>query len=61
VVNYYLPIVDTTSGSTAWYVFATPKQGRPALQQSFLRGREAPQLFMRLPTLARLRLVVHKL
>ena len=48
-LNYYLPVVDTTSGNTAWYIFATPKQGRPALQQSFLRGREAPQLFMRLP------------
>jgi hypothetical protein len=48
-INYYLPIVDTTYGSTSWYVFASPSTGRPALQQSFLRGREAPQLFMRLP------------
>lgn len=48
-LNYYLPIVDTTSGNQAWYVFADPNKGRPALQQSFLRGREAPQLFMKLP------------
>jgi len=48
-LNYYLPVVDTTSGSTGWYLFAAPSMGRPALQQSFLRGREAPQLFMRLP------------
>lgn len=48
-VNYYLPVVDTTSGSTGWYIFASPRMGRPAMQQSFLRGREAPQLFMRLP------------
>lgn len=48
-LNYYLPVVDTTHGGTAWYIFATPRGGRPALQLSFLRGREAPQLFMRLP------------
>lgn len=47
--NYYLPVVDTTYGNQAWYVFASPSTGRPALQQSFLRGREMPQLFMRLP------------
>lgn len=48
-LNYYLPVVNTTNGGTAWYIFATPKNGRPALQQSFLRGRERPQIFMRLP------------
>ena len=48
-MNYYLPVVNTTSGHTAWYLFASPSKGRPALQQSFLRGREAPQLLMRLP------------
>lgn len=48
-VNYYLPIVDTTHGQTAWYLFADPNAGRPALQQSFLRGHESPELFMKLP------------
>jgi hypothetical protein len=48
-LNYYLPVVDTTYGNTAWYIFASPKNGRPALQQSFLRGREMPQLYMKLP------------
>lgn len=49
-LNYYLPVVNTSSSAqTAWYIFASPKMGRPAMQQSFLRGREAPQLFMRLP------------
>jgi hypothetical protein len=47
--NYYLPIVDTTHGSTAWYLFANPKNGRPALQQSFLLGHEAPEMFMKAP------------
>jgi len=48
-VNYYLPIVDTTHGQTGWYLFANPANGRPALQQSFLRGHEAPEMFMKLP------------
>lgn len=46
-LNYYLPVVNTSSSAqTAWYVFASPK-GRPALQQSFLRGCEAPHMFMK--------------
>ncbi len=48
-VNYYLPIVDTTHGTTGWYLFANPNLGRPALQQSFLRGHESPEMFMKLP------------
>jgi hypothetical protein len=47
--NYYLPIVNTTNGSTAWYLFANPKNGRPAMQQSFLLGHEMPELFMKAP------------
>lgn len=49
VVNYYLPIVNTTSPNTAWYVFASPAGGRPAMQLSFLRGREGPEMFMKAP------------
>jgi hypothetical protein len=45
--NYYLPVVDTTHGQTGWYLFANPNNGRPALQQSFLRGREGPEMFMK--------------
>jgi hypothetical protein len=47
--NYYLPIVDTTYGQKAWYLFANPRNGRPALQQSFLLGRESPEMFMKAP------------
>ena len=47
--NYYLPIVDTTYGNKAWYLFANPRNGRPALQQSFLLGRESPEMFMKAP------------
>lgn len=50
-VNYYLPVVVTTGsvGQTNWYLFSSPNNGRPALQQSFLRGHEMPELFMKLP------------
>jgi hypothetical protein len=48
-LNYYLPIVDTTSGTHAWYLIANPNNGRPAMQLSFLRSRPRPELFMKLP------------
>ena len=48
-VNYYLPIVDTTQGSTGWYLFADPSSGRPALEFGRLRGHTMPELFMKLP------------
>lgn len=46
-VNYYIPVVDSTHGQTEWFLFADPNAGRPALQQSFLRGREGPEMFMK--------------
>jgi hypothetical protein len=48
-VNYYLPIVDTTQGSTGWYLFSNPENGRPALEFGKLRGHNTPELFMKLP------------
>ncbi len=51
--NYYLPIVDTTHGSTAWYLFASPQNGRPAIQIGFLRGHETPEIFMKQPNAVR--------
>ncbi len=47
VVNYFSPIVNTTSGNKAWYLFADPNRGRPAMQQSFLMGHESPEMFMK--------------
>ncbi len=44
-VGYYLPIVNTTTPNTAWYVFASPNSGRPAMQLSFLTGHETPEMF----------------
>jgi hypothetical protein len=49
VVNPWLPIVDTTSGATAWYLFADPGIGRPAMEVGFLRGHDTPELFMKSP------------
>ena len=46
-VNYYLPIVNTTSGTTAWYLFADPNQSRPAAEIGFLAGHEQPEVFVK--------------
>jgi hypothetical protein len=47
--NYYLPIVDSTTGKSAWYLFGIPSGGRPAMQLSFLSGHTSPELFMKAP------------
>ncbi|MFC5744822.1 Mu-like prophage major head subunit gpT family protein [Actinomadura rugatobispora] len=49
VVNPWLPIVDTTSGNTAWYLIANTMAGRPAMEIGFLRGYEQPQVFVKAP------------
>lgn len=49
VVNHYLPIIDTTKGATAWYLFASPNEGRGAVEVGFLRGHEDPEVFMKAP------------
>ena len=48
-VNYYLPLCDTTTGTTGWYLFSNPENGRPAIEFGRLRGQTTPQLFMKLP------------
>jgi hypothetical protein len=53
-VNPYLPIVASSSnGSTQWYLFANPNNGRPALEAGFLRGHEEPEVFMKSPNARR--------
>lgn len=52
-VNPYLSLINTTNGATAWYLFASASNGRPALEVGFLRGYEAPQLFMKSPNAVR--------
>lgn len=53
VVNPWLPIVNTTSGNTAWYVFANPSVGRPAMELGFLIGHETPELWVKSPNAMR--------
>jgi len=48
-VNYYLPVVATTNGNTAWFLFASPTDSRPALEFGHLRGHEEPEVFMKSP------------
>ena len=48
-VNYFLPQSDPTTGTTGWYLFSNPENGRPALEFGRLRGHTAPELFMKLP------------
>lgn len=43
-VNPYLSTVNTTNGTTAWYVVADPARNRPAFEIDFLQGEEAPIL-----------------
>jgi hypothetical protein len=54
ITNPWLPIVDTTKGATAWYLFADPGIGRPAMEIGFLTGHEAPELFMKAPNAIRI-------
>ncbi|QKW15374.1 Mu-like prophage major head subunit gpT family protein [Verrucosispora sp. NA02020] len=53
VVNPWLPIVNTTNGNTAWYVFANPNVGRPAMELGFLIGHETPELWVKSPNAMR--------
>jgi hypothetical protein len=46
VVNQLLPIVDTTQGSTAWYLFADPRL-RPAIRYGYVQRMETPMVFVR--------------
>jgi hypothetical protein len=53
VVNPWLPIVNTTNGNTAWYVFANPNVGRPAMEIGHLIGHETPELWVKSPNAMR--------
>jgi hypothetical protein len=45
-VNPFLPIIDTTKGTTGWYLFADPSEGA-SLEVGFLRGHETPEIVMK--------------
>jgi len=46
IVNPWVPIIDTTSGTTAWYLFSDPRDIAIA-EVGFLRGHEAPEVHMK--------------
>lgn len=49
-VDPYIPIVASSSnGNTSWFLFADPKNGRPALEVGFLRGHTTPEIFIKSP------------
>ena len=50
IVNPWLPIINTTSGNTAWYLAADPQGSCPLLEFGSLQGRRDPELFMKAPT-----------
>lgn len=53
-VDYYIPIVaSSANGSTSWFLFANPDNGRPALELGKLRGHEEPEVFMKAPNSVR--------
>lgn len=53
-VNPYIPIVaSTANGNTSWFLFASPSNGRPALEIGFLRGHTEPEIFIKEPNARR--------
>lgn len=54
-VESYIPHVATAeNGNTCWFLFASPNEGRPAIEMGFLRGYEDPSLYERAPTSRRI-------
>ena len=54
IVNPTLEMIDTTHGSTAWYLHAASSTGRPLVEVGFLTGNAAPQIFMKSPNAVRI-------
>lgn len=54
VVNPWLPIINTTNGNSAWYLFADPNVGRPAMELGFLTGHDTPELWVKSPNASRI-------
>lgn len=54
MVDPWLPILDTTQGNTAWYLFADASESRPTMELGKLRGHETPEMFMKSPNATRI-------
>lgn len=48
-INEYLSGINSTNGTTAWYVVADPGRNRPAFEIDFLAGETAPILLRKAP------------
>lgn len=49
-VDPYIPIVASSSNTnTSWYLFADPRNNRPALEMGFLRGHTTPEIMIKAP------------
>ena len=46
VTDPFLPVVDSTYGNTAWYLFCDPRL-RPAMRYGFLAGYENVEIFVK--------------
>jgi hypothetical protein len=45
-INDWFETIDTTHGTTAWYLFADPTRGA-AVEVGYLRGQETPEVVMK--------------
>lgn len=55
VVNPYIPVIaNVANGASSWFLFASPNNGRPAIQVGFLAGHETPELFLKEPNQRRI-------
>ena len=52
-IGPYIPIVNTTSPTTCWALFASPDGQRPAGEVGKLRGHEEPEVFIKAPNAQR--------
>jgi hypothetical protein len=53
-IDYYIPIVcSSANANTSWILVASPSIGRPAYEVGFLRGHEAPEIFIKEPNARR--------
>ena len=54
VVDPLIPLIATTAnGNTSWFLHAAPQGGRSAITLAFLRGRETPEVWEKLPNARR--------
>lgn len=53
-VDPFIPVIATSNGDTAWFLFADPNGNRPGVEIGFLRGHEQPEIFMKQPNAERI-------